>query len=167
MLEGPAINSQLSVAAPTPHSPLYETWMQIAAKHASRPTTPIAAAHMPTQARASQSLASPTSFQGFRHPDDVLTDNGTSQRSVILLSQRPPTVDSVFPSNDNNGSSKGPLPTVPPNGDPTGGPTPDATIGGSFADIPPATGTSDNALSTAIQKTPPGTAIMLDHLDCK
>jgi hypothetical protein len=141
--------------------------MQIAAKHASRATNPIAATHVPTQACAFQSLASPTSFQGFRHPDDVLTDNDASQRSVILLSQCPPTVDSVRPSHNNDGGGKGPLPTVPPDGDPTGGPTPDATIGSSFANIPLATGTSDNALSTAIQKTPSKTAIALDHLDRK
>jgi hypothetical protein len=76
-------------------------------------------------------------------------------------------VDSVRPSADNDSSGKGPPPTVPPDGDPTGGPTPDAMIGGLFANIPPTTGTSNDALSTAIQKTPPKTAITLDHLGCK
>jgi hypothetical protein len=90
MLDGPAIDSQPPVATTAPHSPPYKSWMQIAAKHAGHVTTPIAATHVPTQACASQSLASLTSLQGFCLSDDESTDDEASQCSVILLSQRPP-----------------------------------------------------------------------------
>ncbi len=144
-------------------SPPYETWLQIAAKHTACATTPIAAAHVPMQARAPHSLASPTSFQAFHLPDDVSTDKDASQHLVVLLSPCPPTVDPIPPSDNNDGGGKEPLPLDPPDGDPTGGPTPDATFGGSPTNTP----ASNNALSMAITKTPPKTAIALDHLDHK
>jgi hypothetical protein len=156
-LAGPTIDPQPPMRAP---SLPYETWTQVAAKHAGRATTPIAAAHI---ARAPHSLASPTLFQAFHLPDNVSTDNDASQRSVVLLSQRPPTVDPFCPSDNNNGGGKESLPPAPPNGASTGGPTPDAMFGGSSTDTP----TSHNALSMAIKNTPPKTAITLDRLDRK
>jgi hypothetical protein len=155
-LAGPTIDPQLPVWAP---SPSYETWTQVAAKHDGR-ATPIAAAHI---AHAPHSLASPTSFQAFRLPDNVSTDHNASQRLVVLLSQPPPTVDPFRSSDNNNGGGKESLPPAPPDCASTGGPTPDAMFGGSSTDTP----TSDNALSMAIKNTPPKTAIALDHLNCK
>jgi hypothetical protein len=55
-LVGPTINPQQPVRAT---SQPYESWMQVAAKHTGRATTPIVAAHI---ARGPHSLASPTSF---------------------------------------------------------------------------------------------------------
>ncbi len=156
-LVGPTIDPQPPVRAP---SPPYKTWTQVSAKHDGRATTPIAAAYI---AHAPHSLASPTSFQAFRLPDDVSTDDKASQHLVVLLSQRPPRVDPFHPSDDDDGGSKESLPPAPPDGASTGGPIPDAMFGGSSTDTP----TPDNALSMAIKNTPPETAVALDHLDRK
>ncbi len=124
-------------------------------------TIPIAATHI---ACAPHSLASPTLFQAFHLPDNALTDDDAFRHLVVLLSQRPSMVDLFCPSNnDDNGSGKKPLPPAPPDGASTGDPTSDATFGELSTDTP----TSKNALSMAISKTPPKTAVALEHLDRK